>query len=69
MNGFTASVVTALLIVTSAFAQPASKTLSDVPAQSVTVSDWYKQSVYDASNDKVGDVRDVLLSPDGKVTH
>jgi sporulation protein YlmC with PRC-barrel domain len=42
--------------------------MSSVPAQSVTVTDWYKQSVYDSSNAKVGEVKDVLLTPDGKVS-
>jgi sporulation protein YlmC with PRC-barrel domain len=49
-----------------AFAQT-SKTMSTVPAHSVTVTDWYKQSVYDPSNSKIGEISDVLLSPDGKV--
>lgn len=42
--------------------------MSSVPAQSVTVTDWYKQSVYDPSNNKIGEIKDVLLSQDGKVT-
>jgi sporulation protein YlmC with PRC-barrel domain len=42
--------------------------MSSVPAQSVTVTDWYKQSVYDPSNSKIGEIKDVLLSQDGKVT-
>jgi len=41
--------------------------MGSVPAQSVTVADWYKQSVYDPSNSKIGEIMDVLLSPDGKV--
>jgi sporulation protein YlmC with PRC-barrel domain len=41
--------------------------MSSVPAQSVTVTDWYKQSVYDPSNSKIGEIMDVLLSADGKV--
>src|SRR5215468_1914652 len=41
--------------------------MTSVPAQSVTVTDWYKQSVYDPSNSKIGEVKDVLLSSDGKV--
>jgi hypothetical protein len=43
------------------------KIMSSVPAQSVTVTDWYKQSVYDPSNSKIDEIKDVLLSPDGKV--
>ena len=41
--------------------------MSSVPAQSVTVTDWYKQSVYDPANSKIGEIMDVLLSADGKV--
>jgi len=44
------------------------RVISSVPAQSVTVTDWYKQSVYDPSNAKIGEVKDVLLTPDGKVS-
>ncbi len=33
----------------------------------MTVNDWYKQSVYDPSNSKIGEIKDVLLSQDGKV--
>jgi sporulation protein YlmC with PRC-barrel domain len=41
--------------------------MNSVPAQSVTVTDWYKQNVYDPSNNKIGEIKDVLLSQDGKV--
>jgi sporulation protein YlmC with PRC-barrel domain len=44
------------------------KIMSSVPGQSVTVTDWYKQSVYDPSNSKIGEIVDVLLSQDGKVS-
>jgi sporulation protein YlmC with PRC-barrel domain len=82
MSRFVAISVVALLAASPGIAQQAppttppaapqattsSKVLSNVPGQSVTVADWYKQSVYDSSNAKIGEVRDVLLSPDGKVT-
>jgi sporulation protein YlmC with PRC-barrel domain len=42
--------------------------MSSVPAQSVTITDWYKQSVYDPSNSKIGEIKDVLLSQEGKVS-
>ena len=32
------------------------------------MTNWYKQNVYDPSDNKVGDVKDVLLSQDGKVS-
>ena len=50
-----------------AFGQSATPSMQAVPPQSVTVTDWYKQSVYDPSNNKIGEIDDVLLSPDGKV--
>jgi sporulation protein YlmC with PRC-barrel domain len=57
-----------LLSGAAALAQGSTQIMTSVPAQSVTVKDWYKQSVYDPSNSKIGEIEDVLLSPDGKVT-
>ena len=43
--------------------------LTAAPSGSVTVTNWYKQNVTDASNVKIGDVSDVLVSAvDGKIT-
>ena len=39
-----------------------------IPANSATVTDWYKQSVYDPKDNKVGEIMDVLLDKSGKVT-
>jgi sporulation protein YlmC with PRC-barrel domain len=42
--------------------------LSSVPAGALPVTEWYKQSVYDQTNSKIGDISDVLISPiDGKI--
>jgi sporulation protein YlmC with PRC-barrel domain len=41
--------------------------MGTIPSQSVTVADWYKQSVHDSSHSKIGEVMDVLLTPDGRV--
>ncbi len=43
-------------------------TLNSLPEESLTVTDWYKQSVYDPSNNKIGDVKDVLVTQDGKIS-
>ena len=56
-----------------ATAQPAKRTtgatvMQNVPANSTTVTNYYKQSVYDASDNKIGDVNDVLIGRDGRVT-
>lgn len=41
--------------------------MNNVPAAGVTVSEFYKQSVYDAHDNKIGDVNDVLLDKNGQV--
>jgi sporulation protein YlmC with PRC-barrel domain len=60
-----------LMASTVAFAQPMSAGRADlmttVPNSSVTVTDWYKQDVYDPSNNKIGEINDVLVSPQGQV--
>jgi sporulation protein YlmC with PRC-barrel domain len=38
------------------------------PGDSVSVTDYYKQNVYDASDNTIGEVSDVLLNKDGHVT-
>jgi sporulation protein YlmC with PRC-barrel domain len=43
-------------------------TMSSVPGHSMTVTNWYKQNVYDPSNNKIGDVKDVLVTQDGNVS-
>jgi sporulation protein YlmC with PRC-barrel domain len=43
-------------------------TLRTPPADSATITDYYKQSVYGPNQTKVGDVDDVLVDKGGKVT-
>jgi sporulation protein YlmC with PRC-barrel domain len=61
-----------LIASTAAFAQPTSsgraEIMSTVPTNSVTVADWYKQNVYDPSDNKIGEIMDVLVSPEGRAT-
>jgi sporulation protein YlmC with PRC-barrel domain len=38
------------------------------PTESWTVTNYYKQAVYDPRNSKVSDIDDVLLDKSGKVT-
>jgi sporulation protein YlmC with PRC-barrel domain len=42
--------------------------MTSVPSSAHTVTDWYKQDVYDPSNTKIGQVSDVLVGQDGKVS-
>jgi sporulation protein YlmC with PRC-barrel domain len=44
------------------------KMMTAVPGDSVTVTDYYKQNVYDTSDNTIGEISDVLLDKDGHVT-
>jgi sporulation protein YlmC with PRC-barrel domain len=63
----------AAIITQSAVAQettkglPHAEALTTIPA-STTVTNYYKQNVYDPSDSKIGEIRDVLVGRDGKVT-
>ncbi len=50
---------------TSAFA---AATLSAPPPEGMSVTNYYKQSVYDPKESKIGEVDDVLLDKAGKVS-
>ena len=53
-----------LLASSTAFA---SELLTSVPNNSRTVTDWYKQNVYDPNNNKIGEIVDVLVEPSGQI--
>ena len=38
-----------------------------IPQSAVTVTDWYKQNVYDPNNTKIGEIMDVLVDKSGKI--
>ena len=44
------------------------ETMTAVPGEAVSVTEYYKQNVYDASDNAIGEVSDVLLDKDGHVT-
>jgi sporulation protein YlmC with PRC-barrel domain len=46
----------------------AANTMPAAPAESWTVSNYYKQNVYDPRESKIGTVDDVLVDKSGKVT-
>ncbi|HLG81689.1 MAG TPA: PRC-barrel domain-containing protein [Bradyrhizobium sp.] len=58
--------LSAAALVTSAYA--ATTTMSAAPSESWTVTNYYKQSVYDPKETKIGDIDDVLVDKAGKVT-
>jgi sporulation protein YlmC with PRC-barrel domain len=46
----------------------AAQILTSIPANSVTITHWYKQNVYDPSDNKIGEIMDVLVDRAGKAT-
>ena len=54
------------LLIAASSAMAASELMTSVPSNSVTVTDWYKQNVYDPNNTKIGEIMDVLVSSDGR---
>jgi sporulation protein YlmC with PRC-barrel domain len=55
------------LMTTASFAQGGTEIQSAVPANAVTVTDWYKQNVYDPKDNKIGEIMDVLVDESGKI--
>src|SRR5262249_1846656 len=53
-------------VVTSAYA--ATTVMTAAPSESWTVTNYYKQAVYDPKESKIGDVDDVLVDKSGKIT-
>ena len=62
-----ASLLLASTLGVAAAAPANAQAMSSVPAGSVTVTDWYKQNVYTPQNDKIGDIKDVLVNKGGKI--
>jgi sporulation protein YlmC with PRC-barrel domain len=58
----------ALVAALSTGAYAATTTMSAVPNESWTVTNYYKQAVYDPNDSKIGDIDDVLIDKSGKVT-
>ena len=42
--------------------------LTTLPTNATTVTNYYKQNVYDPSDNKIGEIMDVLVSPEGRAT-
>jgi sporulation protein YlmC with PRC-barrel domain len=72
-----ATVLAAVVAGSSAYAQQSATTgaatpvqaqvLNSVPANSTTVTNYYKQNVYDPSDAKIGEISDVLVGKNGSV--
>src|SRR5215467_13237560 len=53
---------------TGVTSQAQSQTLATLPPGAVTVTNWYKQDVYDPNENKIGEITDVLVDKDGKIS-
>lgn len=56
-----------LLAAVSPIAYAQTGVLPSIPAGMRTLTDWYKQSVYDPMDKRIGTINDVLVDKDGKV--
>src|SRR5690349_24409320 len=60
-----------LVASTAAFAQQPSagraELMTSIPSSSRTVTDWYKQNVYDPNQQKIGEIMDLLVNPSGQI--
>ena len=72
MKKFVPAVALALLLMTAVGTEVAAKepsqTINSLPSGVLPISDYYNQSVYDAKDNKVGDINDLLLEKDGNVS-
>jgi sporulation protein YlmC with PRC-barrel domain len=48
-------------------ANPPEQTLTSLPSGALPISDYYNQSVYDPQDNKIGDIKDLLVDKDGKI--
>ena len=65
---YTAAFIAVLSIPAFADTMSNARLQRQTPSGSVTVTDWYKQNVYDAKDNKIGEIMDVLVDKSGKVT-
>jgi len=56
------------LTVSAFAAQESAKLQTTIPNNALTVTDWYKQDVYDPNNNKIGQISDVLVDKSGKIS-
>jgi len=54
-------------VVPASAANPPEQTLTSLPSGALPISDYYNQSVYDPQDNKIGDIKDLLVDKDGKI--
>jgi sporulation protein YlmC with PRC-barrel domain len=56
------------LTISAVAAQGTARLQASIPGNALTVTDWYKQDVYDPNNAKIGQIMDVLVDKSGKIS-
>jgi sporulation protein YlmC with PRC-barrel domain len=46
---------------------PSARMHTTLPSEALTVTDWYKQNVYDPNENKIGEIKDVLVDKTGNI--
>ena len=50
-----------------AIPEDGAKVQTAIPKNAVTVTDWYKQDVFDGNDNKIGQIKDVLVDQSGRI--
>jgi hypothetical protein len=67
MNRIASGIALVLMVGTAAMAQNEVKIMTSLPVDAMTVTIFYKQNVYDPGDNKIGEIADLLVEPDGKI--
>jgi sporulation protein YlmC with PRC-barrel domain len=72
MKRLASALVVALLLAipfgVASAANPSEQTMNSLPSGVLPISDYYNQSVYDTKDNKIGDINDLLVEKDGKIS-
>lgn len=67
--GIALAVLLAGAVIGPAFAvEESTQFVTAVPSDALSISTYYNEDVYDNQNNKIGDVNDILLDKDGRVS-
>jgi len=68
MSGASAALLIGLSPHVGYAASPTAPVMTSMPNDSMTMTDRYKQNVYDQGDNKIGDIKDVLVGKEGKIS-
>jgi sporulation protein YlmC with PRC-barrel domain len=67
-SAFVLTLLLAIPFGVASAANPSEQTMNSLPSGVLPISDYYNQSVYDAKDNKIGDINDLLVEKDGKIS-